>query len=136
MQQLSALVSQREALAFSEEELEAALCQLGSSSSENFITCGEHTIILLYKCMVSLCKKKSIYPIIHLLHQNTSLKVANTQAATGKDWCAWSILTLLAQIRQRAASKGRYRSLRKWSYRLSMESGQRAPFFSHLARRK
>ena len=42
VQQLSALVSQREALEFSEEELEAALHQLGSSS-ENFIMCGEHT---------------------------------------------------------------------------------------------
>ena len=40
VQQLSALVSQREALAFSEEELEASLHQLGSSS-EKFIMCGE-----------------------------------------------------------------------------------------------
>ena len=46
VQQLSALVSQREALEFSEEELEAALHQLGSSS-ENFIMCGEHTIYLM-----------------------------------------------------------------------------------------
>ena len=46
LQQLSALVSQREALAFSEEELEAALHQLGSSS-ENFIMCGEHAIYLM-----------------------------------------------------------------------------------------
>ena len=46
VQQLSALVSQREALEFSEEELEAALHQLGSTS-ENFIMCSEHTIYLI-----------------------------------------------------------------------------------------
>ena len=44
--QLSALVSQREAPEFSEEELEAALYHLGSSSV-NFIMCGEHNIYLL-----------------------------------------------------------------------------------------
>ena len=30
---------------------------------------------------IGLSKMKSIYPIIHLIHQNTSLKVAKTQAA-------------------------------------------------------
>ena len=44
--QLSALVSQREAPEFSEEELEAALYHLGSSSV-NFIMCGEHNIYLM-----------------------------------------------------------------------------------------
>ena len=51
VQQLSALVSQRE---FSEEELEAALHQLGSSS-ENFIG---------VRRALGLCKRISIYPII------------------------------------------------------------------------
>ena len=44
--QLSGLVSQREAPEFSEEELEAALYQLGSSSV-NFIMCSEHNIYLM-----------------------------------------------------------------------------------------
>ena len=83
--QLSALVSQREAPEFSEEELEAALYHLGSSSV-NFIMCGSSHTIYFNVNAIGLTKMKSVYPmyqsrIIQLLHQNTSLKVANTQAA-------------------------------------------------------